>query len=260
MQKIISRAGVASRRKAEQMISEGRVSVNSVIEREMGMKADPERDEIRIDGKLLGPSSEPVYILLHKPEGHVSTVSDPRGRPTVMDLIRKVRRRVFPVGRLDYDTSGLLLLTNDGELSNFLAHPSSGVKKTYMAKLKGRVSSRALEELRKGPSIGGPPLHPSGVKFLKYSGSGRHSWIELAISEGRTRQIRRMGEAVGHPVLSLKRVSSGPLQLGDLATGEFRYLTEGEVSALKRIMKKGGPRRTKPSSAPRRKRVPARKK
>ncbi|MFO8059004.1 MAG: pseudouridine synthase [bacterium] len=236
MQKIISRAGVASRRRAEEMIAEGRVSVNGVVEREPGVKADASRDEVRVNGKLLGPSAEPVYLALHKPEGYVSTVSDPEGRPTVMDLLRKVKSRVFPVGRLDYDTSGLLILTNDGELTNFLTRPASEVEKIYQAKLKDRLSPQTIEELKKGPAIGGPPLRPARVNLLKYS--GRHTWLELIITQGRTRQIRRMGEAVGHPVQKLKRVAVGPVKLGDLSPGEFRYLTDREVSGLKRLMAK----------------------
>ena len=255
LQKIISRAGVASRRRAEELITEGRVSINSVVERELGVKADPERDEIRVDGKLLGPSAEPVYIALHKPEGHVSTVNDPEGRPTVMDLVKKMRSRVFPVGRLDYDTSGLILLTNDGELTNFLTRPASEVPKTYMVKVQGRISQEALSGLQKGPAIGGPPLKPARVKFLKYSGSGRHSWLELTITEGRTRQIRRMGEAVGHPVLKLKRVSLGPLSIKDLAPGDFRFLTDKEVSALRGLMKKSGSRKKPPSGAKQKKKT-----
>jgi pseudouridine synthase len=238
LQKIISRAGVASRRRAEELIVAGRVKVNGVKERELGTRADAERDEIRVDGKLINVVVEHVYVMLHKPEGYVTTTKDPEGRPTVMKLVKRLRQRVYPVGRLDYDTSGLLLFTSDGELTNFLTHPSSKVKKTYSVKVKGAVKNPAVHELEKGPKIGGRPLKPSEARFVKTTPRSRHSWISLTITEGRTRQIRKMCEAVGHPVLKLKRIALGPLKLGNLRVGEWRYLTDREVSELNRLKSK----------------------
>jgi 23S rRNA pseudouridine2605 synthase len=237
LQKIMSAAGVASRRKAEEMILAGRVRVNGVTVRELGAKADAMRDEVRVDGKLISTELAHAYIMLHKPEGYVTTTSDPEGRPTVMDLVKKLKRRVYPVGRLDWATSGLLLLTSDGELTRFLTHPSSKVPKTYYVKLQGRIGDAALKKLAAGPDIGGPPLKPSRASFVKFSRGGTHSWIEMTVSEGRTRQIRRMGEAVGHPVLKLKRTALGPLLLGDLPSGEWRFLTDREIAALKKLLK-----------------------
>jgi pseudouridine synthase len=178
-----------------------------------------------------------AYIMLHKPEGYVTTTSDPEGRPTVMDLVKKLKRRVYPVGRLDWATSGLLLLTSDGELTRFLTHPSSKVPKTYYVKVEGRIGPAALKKLEAGPDIGGRPLKPSRASFVKFSRGGTHSWIEMTISEGRTRQIRLMGEAVGHPVLKLKRTALGPLLLRDLPIGDWRFLTERETAALKKLLK-----------------------
>lgn len=257
LQKIISRAGLASRRTAERWIADGRVTVNGVVADEPGSKADPDRDEVRVDGKLVQVVAEPAYYLLHKPEGYVTTTRDPEGRPTVMHLAKRIKSRVYPVGRLDWATSGLLLLTSDGDLTRMLTHPSSQVPKTYQVKLKGRIEEGAIQELRKGPDIGGPPLRPAQVRFVKHSrGGGAHSWIEMTITEGRTRQIRRMCEAVGHPVLKLKRTALGPLSLGDLPPGKHRPLTDREVSALKKLMarrkekaKPGKAKKTAPAKA-----------
>jgi 23S rRNA pseudouridine2605 synthase len=247
LQKIISRAGVASRRKAEELIVAGRVTVNGVKERELGVRADPERDEIRVDGKLISQALEHLYVMLHKPEGYVTTTRDPEGRPTVMKLIKRIRQRVYPVGRLDYDTSGLLLFTSDGDLARFITHPSSEVKKTYSVKVKGAASPGAVKELKKGPKIGGRPLKPSEARFVKTTPGGRHSWVSLTISEGRTRQIRRMCEAVGHPVLKLKRIALGPLLLGGLPVGEWRHLTDRELSDLRRLMR-GERKKSRPAA------------
>jgi pseudouridine synthase len=241
LQKIIARAGVTSRRKAEELIVAGRVSVNDVVEKELGVKADPERDRIRVDGKLISVALENLYIMLHKPEGYVTTSSDPEGRPTVMKLIKRIRQRVYPVGRLDYDTSGLLLMTSDGDLTRHLTHPSSKVEKTYLVKLRGKIGNPAMAALRKGPDIGGPPLLPARVKFIRQSNAAGHSWIEMTITQGRTRQIRKMCEAVGHQVLKLKRVQVGPLNLGKLPSGEWRMLTDKEVAMLKKLMQNKNP-------------------
>jgi 23S rRNA pseudouridine2605 synthase len=242
LQKIMAAAGVCSRRKAEELITAGRVRINGVTARELGMKADPLRDEIRVDGKLISVALTPVYLMLHKPEGFVTTTKDPEGRPTVMELVKRVKQRVYPVGRLDWGTSGLLLFTSDGSLTRHLTHPSSQVPKTYYVKVEGRIGDAALRKLEAGPDIGGPPLKPSRAAFVKFSRGGTHSWIELTITEGRTRQVRLMCEAVGHPVLKLKRVALGPLQLGDLPLGEWRFLTERETAALMKLMKNNGRR------------------
>jgi pseudouridine synthase len=245
LQKIMARAGIASRRRAEEMIAAGKVSVNGVPVSELGSKADAERDEVRVEGRLISASRfEQVYLMLNKPEGYVTTTSDPEGRPTVMDLVKHAHQRIYPVGRLDFNTSGLLLFTSDGELTRFLTHPSSRVPKTYQVKVAGRIGPPAIEKLKKGPAIGGPALKPAEVEFLKVSRSGKNSWLKMTIHEGRTRQIRKMGEAVGHEVLKLKRVALGPLYLSDLPLGDFRYLTDKEVAGLKRLMAE--PARAKP--------------
>jgi 23S rRNA pseudouridine2605 synthase len=250
LQKIISRAGITSRRQAEVLIREGRVKVNGLVERELGAKADPDRDEVSVDGKRILVLPEQVYFMLHKPEGFVTTTRDPEGRPTVMHLMKRIKTRIYPVGRLDFATSGLLLLTSDGELTRFLTHPSSRTPKTYQVKVEGRISPTKIEELKRGPEIGGRPLSPSRVSFIRFSRSGRHSWLIMTITEGRTRQIRRMCEAVGHQALKLKRIELGPLNLGDLAPGEYRPLTDREIGALKRLMKPGP--QPAPKSKPRR--------
>lgn len=239
LQKIIARAGVASRRQAEEIIVAGRVKVNGLTVKELGAKADPERDEVRVDGQLLSVALEPVYLMLHKPEGYVTTTRDPEGRPTVMHLCKRLKFRVYPAGRLDYDTSGLLLLSSDGPLTRFLTHPSSHLPKTYQIKVKGLIGPEAVAALKQGPDIGGRPLRPAEVKFLKPNRTGQHSWIQMTITEGRTRQIRKMCAAVGFPVLKLKRTWFGPLALGDLPAGEFRWLTDREISRLRKLMKTG---------------------
>lgn len=237
LQKLLARAGAASRRRSEELILAGRVTVNGVVARELGSKADLDRDEVRLDGELVR-SRPHAYLMLHKPEGYVTTTSDPEGRPTVMDLVKRTGVRVFPVGRLDYASSGLLLLTTDGDLAQFLTRPRSHVAKTYQVKVRERVSQEAVAALIRGPHIGGPRLKPAQVKFANPSRSGRHSWLEITISEGRTRQVRRMCEAVGHPVIKLKRVAIGPLRLGQLPVGQWRRLREREVEKLLALMKK----------------------
>jgi 23S rRNA pseudouridine2605 synthase len=242
LQKIIATAGIASRRKAEELITQGRVSVNGHIASELGTKADPDRDRITVDGKPLRIPEQHVYLLLNKPRGYVSTVSDPEGRPTVMDLVKSVRARVFPVGRLDYASEGLLLLTNDGELTQKLTHASSHVPKTYLVKISGRPTEEAIEKLRRGIRIGGaadPKFRarlkavttaPAQIKLFR---EGENPWYEITLIEGRNRQIRRMFEQVGHNVEKIKRVRYGSLEL-DVEPGQFRHLTPAEVSALRR--------------------------
>jgi len=234
LQKIIAAAGVASRRKAEELISSGRVQVNGQVVTELGTKADPESDHIRVNGKLLQGAQWHVYLLLNKPKGYVTTVRDPENRPTVMDLIRGVKGRVYPVGRLDYASEGLLLLTNDGELAHRLMKAASHVPKTYVVKVAGTPTEEALAKLRAGVSIAtddGKRVRtgPAAVRVVK---EAANPWYEITLIEGRNRQIRRMFEAVGHHVEKIKRVKYGPLTL-DVPPGEFRPLTGKEVDRLK---------------------------
>jgi 23S rRNA pseudouridine2605 synthase len=235
LQKIIAAAGIASRRKAEELIAGGRVSVNGQVVTEIGTKADPQRDHIRVNGKLLHGSEERIYLALNKPKGYVTTVRDPEGRPTVMDLLAGVRARVYPVGRLDYASEGLLLLTNDGELAHQLMRAASHVPKTYLVKVAGRPRQEAVEKLRRGLRISREPgrrakTAPARVRLLR---EAENPWYELILTEGRNRQIRRMFEAIGHHVEKIKRVGYGPLLL-DLPAGEFRRLHPGEVQKLRR--------------------------
>jgi 23S rRNA pseudouridine2605 synthase len=239
LQKIIAAAGIASRRKAEEMIVAGRVTVNGQVVTELGAKADPERDHIRVDGKLLRGAERFVYLLLNKPRGYVTTVSDPEGRPTVMHLLRNVSARVYPVGRLDYLSEGLLLMTNDGALAYRLSHPSSHVSRTYLVKVSGKPSAEALGKLRSGIEIGGasapgalPPVKTAPVR-MHVARDAVNPWYEVTLFEGRNRQVRRMFEEVGHHVEKIKRVRLGPLEL-DVPPGSFRALSPREVELLRR--------------------------
>lgn len=249
LQKIIAAAGIASRRKAEQLIGAGLVKVNGTVVTALGTKADPDSDHIRVDGKLLQGAQHHVYLLLNKPKGYVTTVSDPEKRPTVMQLIRGVKKRVYPVGRLDYASEGLLLLTNDGTLANKLMKASSNVPKTYVVKVAGEPSNDALEKLRGGISIQTKEgrrvrTAPAGIRLVK---EANNPWYEITLIEGRNREIRRMFEKVGHHVEKIKRVRYGPLTL-DIAPGEFRALTLQEVDRLRTACNKPvAP--TKPSMA-----------
>lgn len=234
LQKIIAAAGVASRRKAEELIISGRVQVNGTVITELGSKADPESDHIRVNGKLLRGEQRHVYLLLNKPKGYVTTVKDPENRPTVMDLVRGVKGRVYPVGRLDYASEGLLLLTNDGELANQLMKAASHVPKTYVVKVAGMPTEEAIAKLRAGVSIAIDDRKrvrtaPAAIRIVK---EAANPWYEITLIEGRNRQIRRMFEAVGHHVEKIKRVRYGPLTL-DVPPGEYRALTLREMQRLK---------------------------
>jgi 23S rRNA pseudouridine2605 synthase len=267
LQKIIAAAGIASRRSAEKLISSGAVSVNGTMVTELGSKADPEHDHIRVNGKLLHGAERQVYLLMNKPKGYVTTVSDPEGRPTVMDLLRGIRARVYPVGRLDYASEGLLLLTNDGELSNKLMKAASHVPKVYVVKIAGTPNESGLEKIRRGLSIstetrftgfkgprndktstgedaGAPNARagrpnarstqrirtaPTKVRLVR---EGDNPWYQLTLMEGKNRQIRKMFEEIGHHVEKIKRVRYGPLSL-DIPPGEFRRLSAAEVEKLK---------------------------
>lgn len=225
MQKFLAQAGVASRRKCEELITGGKVTVNGETVRELGTKVDPDRDLIMVDGQLL-QKDRSVYILLNKPRGVVTTASDPQGRKTVIDLI-DVPQRVFPVGRLDMDTSGLLLLTNDGNLANGLMHPRHQVNKRYRTEVKGYISNEGLARLANGVQLEDGLTAPAEVNLLERTPD--KSVFDIIIYEGRNRQVRRMCEAVGHPVLTLKRLQLAFLTLGNLRQGAWRNLTEQEV-------------------------------
>ncbi|HXL25890.1 MAG TPA: pseudouridine synthase [Chthoniobacterales bacterium] len=234
LQKIIAAAGIASRRKAEEFIKSGLVSVNGQIVTELGSKADLGHDHIRVNGKLLHGAEQPIYLVMNKPKGYVTTLRDPEGRPTVMDLLRGIRTRVYPVGRLDYASEGLLLLTNDGELANKLMKAASHVTKTYVVKVAGVPAPDGIEKIRRGLSIPtdrGQRVRtaPAKVRIVRESDN---PWYELTLTEGRNRQIRRMFEEIGHHVEKIKRVRYGPLSL-DIPPGEFRRLSAGEVEKLK---------------------------
>jgi 23S rRNA pseudouridine2605 synthase len=238
LQKIIAAAGVASRRKAEQLISSGQVKVNGQVVTELGTKADPETDHIRVGSKLLQGAQRHVYLVLNKPKGYVTTMSDPQKRPTVMDLIRGVKGRVYPVGRLDYASEGLIVMTNDGDLAHTLMKAASHVAKTYVVKVAGTPKDEAIAKLRAGVSIAtddGKRVRtgPAAIRIVKVAAN---PWYEITLIEGRNRQIRRMFEAVGHHVEKIKRVRYGPLKL-DVPPGEFRSLTLREIEQLKSASK-----------------------
>lgn len=232
LQKIIANAGITSRRSAEKLIDSGKVSLNGKIVTTLGVKADPSKDKIRINGKLLSHSDSKLYILLNKPSGYITSLKDPEGRPTVMDLLKKVRQRVYPVGRLDYDTEGLLIITNDGEFANILMHPRHKVQKTYMVKIKGKISEKSIKNLTEGVYIDGRKTAPIAIK--KKGLREKNSWIEISLQEGRNRQIKRMLEILGYRVIKLKRTSYGFLNLQGVPLGAYRLLTRFEVARLKK--------------------------
>jgi len=241
LNKVLSRAGIASRRAADQMIAEGRVQVNGQVVSELGHKVDPHRDAIKVDGKRIPAAPQThTYLMLNKPKGYVTTLSDPQDRPTIQDLLRGVRTRVYPVGRLDFQTEGLLLLTDDGDLTRDLMHPGSGVTKTYSAKVRGTPEPAGLERLRRGVRIDGKATLPADVTVKR---RGPNSWLEVSVVEGRKHQVRRMLQAIGHPVLKLRRVRYGGLELGKLPTGGLRPLTSSELARLKRAVGVKRPRK-----------------
>jgi len=236
LQKVLAHAGVASRRACEELILAGKVKVDGKQVRELGVKVDPEKSVIEVEGQVISGKEKLQYILLYKPAGYVSTVHDPQKRRTVMDLISGIKERVYPVGRLDYDTSGLLLLTNDGKLTNELIHPSREVKKTYRTLVKGVPPGKILGELSRGIMLEDGKTAPAEVKLKKIENG--NALIDITIHEGRNRQVRRMFEAVGYPVIRLKRISFGPLEIGKMKPGDWRHLTSREVETLKRLTKK----------------------
>jgi len=230
LQKILSGAGLASRRAAEKMVSEGRISVNGVVVRQQGIRADVNRDEIRVDGKLISCETEKVYIVLNKPSGYVTTLSDPQRRPIVTDLLKGVVERVFPVGRLDYDSEGLLLLTNDGDFAQRLQHPRYRVPKTYRVKIEGRLNRLELQSLEKGIDLPDGRFAPSSITTDKLN--PKSTWLRLTIHDGRNRVIRRAFDSIGHSVARLIRISFGDITLASLGEGEWRPLRHGEVGQL----------------------------
>lgn len=235
LQKILATAGVASRRKAEQLIVEGRVAVNGKVVTELGTKADFEKDHIKVDGKLLRDTPEHIYIALNKPDSFMSTVHDPQQRPTVLDLLPGLRTRVYPVGRLDYHSQGLILLTNDGEFANAILAAKSHVPKTYLVKIKGSLTLEEEEQFRTGIPLSGIRTAPAGLRLIR---RGDNPWYEVTLIEGRNQQIRTMFKHFGHLVEKLKRISIGNVHLGSLKPKEFRFLNTEEVARLVRLATK----------------------
>ena len=233
LQKYMALCGVASRRASEEMIASGRVCVNGCTVTEMGVQVDEECDRVTVDGEPICLEGEKHYLAYYKPVGEVTTVSDPEGRATVMDKFRDYPVRLYPVGRLDYDSEGLLLLTNDGDMMNSLLHPSHEVNKTYLARVSSRLEDENVRRLRQGVTLDGRLTSPAQVRVVRYETFD--TVVLVTIHEGRYRQVRRMFEAVGHQVVSLKRVGFGPIQLGDLPRGQWRRLTDAEVKRLKEL-------------------------
>lgn len=234
LQKILAHAGVASRRKAEDLIREGRVAVNGQTITELGAKADPDHDHVKVDGRALRSNSAHVYLAMHKPKECVTTVYDPEGRQTVMDLLKGVKQRVYPVGRLDYHSEGLLLLTNDGEFANRISSASGHVSKTYLVKVNGRLTPEQEEQFRAGISLGGRRTRPAGLKLIR---EVDNPWYEVRLTEGRQNQIRMMFKHFGRLVEKLKRVKIGFLELGSLKPAQFRSLTASEVARFRKLLR-----------------------
>jgi len=230
LQKIIAEAGITSRRKAEDLIREGRVSIDGRTITKLGTIADFEKNKIRVNGKLITRDKEKIYILLNKPQNYITSLDDPQDRPKVIDLLRKIQVRVFPVGRLDFDAEGLLLLTNDGALAQRLLHPSFGVPRTYWVKVKGVPDSMTIKNLRSGIHLTDGITSPAKVVLV--GKTKNNSWVRITVVEGKNKLIKRMFAEVGHPVLKLKRITFGPFSLGNLKPGEYTVLPAMEVRKL----------------------------
>lgn len=230
LQKVLASAGIASRRASEIMIAEGRVEVNGRLVTEQGLRVDPERDTIRVDGSRIPPPRRHLYVLLNKPRGVVSTLEDPEGRPTLSDYMPRTKERLFHVGRLDTDTEGLIILTNDGDFAHKLAHPSYKIPKTYLAEVAGRLDNRTVRRLERGITLDDGPVKPDRVSLKTRTDS--RSLLTLTLHEGRNRIVRRMMDSVGHPVDRLARVAIGPVRLGSLPSGHTRDITREELGAL----------------------------
>ena len=243
LQKVLAVAGIASRRASETLMREGRVTVNGTVVSRLGTRADPEVDDIRVDGRRVGAVRRQRYLLLNKPRGVVTTRDDPQHRRTVMDHLSGVRESVYPVGRLDYDSEGLLLLTNDGDLAAHLTHPRHGIERVYEARVRGVPDGRALKRLASGVLLDRRRTAPARARLLR-AGRGQRgdqAVLQLVITEGRKRQVRHMCEAVGHPVVRLRRVRIGPIEDPGLKPGRYRDLTSVEVAALRRAVVRGEP-------------------
>ncbi|MEF9426489.1 MAG: rRNA pseudouridine synthase [Candidatus Mariimomonas ferrooxydans] len=231
LQKILSKCGIASRRKAEEIILQGRVTVNGAVAG-LGMKADSAKDHIKVNGRLIKSSGPRVYIMFNKPDRCITSTHDPEGRPTVKDFLKGVKANVFPVGRLDYNSEGLLIMTNDGELANSILHPRNKVSKTYLVKISGMLEDKNLVKLGKGVRLKDGVTAPAKIKKMKKTEA--NSWIEITICEGKKRQVRKMLEKIGHTVIKLRRTRINGLELGRLQPGAFRYLFPEEIKRLKK--------------------------
>jgi 23S rRNA pseudouridine2605 synthase len=247
LHKLIAGTGLASRRKAEGLIAAGRVMVNGKTVTELGTKVDPTRDHVKVDGKHLSAAQPFVYLMLNKPKNVVSTLDDPGGRTTVKDYLRGVSVRVFPVGRLDFDSEGLMLLTNNGDLAQAMLHPRYHVPKTYLIKVKGVLTDEDIRNLERGVKLDDGTTAPAQVKKVRKVEA--NSWLEITIREGRKHQVKRMLESVGHPVIKLLRIRMGSLALGDLQPGEFRFLTDREANALRQLVEERAAAAEDPAAA-----------
>ncbi|HRS22005.1 MAG TPA: pseudouridine synthase [Clostridia bacterium] len=233
LQKVMAEYGVASRRKSEEMIYAGKVKVNGRLVTEPGLKIDKDRDVIEVDGNIIKSPEKKIYILLNKPSGYITSVKDQFGRPTVLDLLKGISSRVFPIGRLDYDTEGLLILSNDGELTYRITHPKHSIDKTYRALVRGEVKGEDIKIFERGMAIEDYITAPAKMEIVRYSKG--NSVIDITIHEGRNRQVRKMCSAIGHEVIRLRRIKIGDIGLGGLKTGEWRYLKDSEIRYLKEL-------------------------
>ncbi|AGB18955.1 pseudouridine synthase [Thermoanaerobacterium thermosaccharolyticum] len=232
LQKYLAECGIASRRKSEQLILDGKIKVNGTVIKNLGIKIDPDKDIVEYDGRVVAKVQHNIYIMLNKPTGFITTVKDQFGRPSVLDII-KIKDRIYPVGRLDYDTSGLLLLTNDGDIANKLMHPKHEIDKVYIAKIRGIPDDKDLDRFRNGLLLDNRLTAKAKIEILKKINND--ALVKIVIHEGRNRQIRRMCELIGHPVMTLKRIKIGDLELGNLKVGQWRYLSGEEVQYLKNL-------------------------
>jgi 23S rRNA pseudouridine2605 synthase len=264
LQKIIAHAGFASRREAEVMIVEGRVTVNGRVVTELGSRASAGKDHIKVDGKLITRAEPHRYILLYKPREVMTTVEDPQGRKTVIDLVRGIRERIYPVGRLDFHSEGLIVLTNDGDLAFKVSHPRHGSVKTYHVKVRGVPEERTIDRLQRGITLDGKRTLPCEIQQMKTTGRGLeagNSWYEVKLREGRTQQIRKMFQALGHPVTKLRRVAIGPISDPKLLPGEWREMTKQEVKLLSTHMEpKAAPKPRRTTTRPVRAKTVSKKK
>lgn len=247
VQKFLSKAGVCSRRKAEKHMLAGRVEINGEVCRELGTKVDPGADDVAFDGDVVTLPDNYIYVLLNKPTQYITTLDDPKGRPTVVDLLPDKMPRIWPVGRLDWDSEGLLIMTDDGKLTNLITHPSHQISKTYAVKVRGLIDEDGdkLERLRNGVDIDGYVTRPAQIEVTR--DNGRNTWLEVVIHEGKNRQIRRMFDTVGHPVMTLRRIAIGTIHIKGLSSGEHRPMTHDEIADLYNLVDADMPPRAVPS-------------